>query len=159
MPTHFPTVRVFFFFSFFFASTCMWRNRESKWLVCCCLLRFFLMWCCLVVWILLSTVSICIEMALLFVCRFCKLTHVSETLCRAKIKDVRGCADECAFSLYVYMHALRARVCMYVCVRACPVILCAIREQVWWRFNCLILQNIEWPVCLNVAQKFYLQVE
>jgi hypothetical protein len=69
-----------------------------------------------VVWIL-STVSICIEMALLFVCRFCKLTHVSETLCRAKIKDVRGCADECAFSLYVYMHALRARVCMYVCVR------------------------------------------
>ena len=44
---------------------------------------------------------------------------MSETLCRAKIKDVRGCADECAFSLYVYMHALRARVCMYVCVRAC----------------------------------------
>lgn len=46
-----------------------------------------------------------------------QMLHVSETLCRAKIKDVRGCADECAFSLYVYMHALRARVCMYVCVR------------------------------------------
>ena len=88
-----------------------------------------------------------------------QVLNVPETLCRAKIKDVRGCADECAFSLYVYMHALRARVCMYVCVRACPVILCAIRKQVWWRFNCLILQNIEWPVCLNVAQKFYLQVE
>ena len=45
------------------------------------------------------------------------VTCVGNILCRAKIKDVRGCADECAFSLYVYMHALRARVCMYVCVR------------------------------------------
>ena len=43
--------------------------------------------------------------------------NVSETLSRAKIEDVRGCADGCAFRfcLYVYMHALRARA--RVCVQ------------------------------------------
>ena len=41
-----------------------------------------------------------------------QVLNVPETLCRAKIQDVRGCADECAFSLYVYMHALIRCVCM-----------------------------------------------
>ena len=40
---------------------------------------------------------------------------VGNILSRAKMEDVRGCADECAFCLYAYMHVLRARV--YVCVQ------------------------------------------
>ena len=40
---------------------------------------------------------------------------VGNILYRAKMEDVRGCADGCAFCLYAYMHALRARV--YVCVQ------------------------------------------
>ena len=34
-----------------------------------------------------------------------------------------------------------------MCARVSSI--CAIRKQVWWRFNCLnlvVLQNIEWPV-------------
>ena len=40
-----------------------------------------------------------------------QMLHDTETLCRAKIKDVRGCADECAFSLYVYVHAYVQYMC------------------------------------------------
>ena len=151
------------FFSFFFASTCIGQKKKrhvaKPWVEMTRLLlllatRFFGCNAALLLYrfyrvdLNWNGVVVCVS----FLQMNTQMLNVSETLCRAKIEDVRGCADEWAFSLYVYMHALRARVCMYACVRV--QYMCKIRKQVWWRFNCLnldVLQKILNGLWLNVV--------
>ena len=147
------------FFSFFFASTCIGQTKKSHvakpWVEMARLLLLFVVGNTLFFDVMLpcgmdSTVSIWIEMALLFVGRFCKWTHKCY-MCRKHcvVQKLKMYVDARMSARFLCMCICMRCARVYVCMCACVSSICAIRKQVWWRFNCLnlaVLQNIEWPV-------------